>query len=106
VRSSVATGTFLGRVHWAFHLGLALYGMNLGVGLAARFGGARFGVWHHVLYALVAASALAAAVLSFHPALLLTLASLALIPLPPARSGWHPALAGMGLVGYVLAALS
>jgi hypothetical protein len=91
-------------VHWAFQLGLALYGLNLCVGAAARFAGARFGVWHHVLYAAVAGSALLATVLAYHPALLLTVAALAVIPVPSARSGWHPALALVGFSGYLLAA--
>ncbi len=92
-------------MHALWQVGLALYGANLAVGLAARFADARFGVWHHVLYALVAASALAATVFAFHPALLLTVAALAVIPWPSARSGWHPTLALLGLCGYVLAAL-
>ncbi len=91
-------------MHWVFQLGLALYGLNLCVGAAARFAGARFGVWHHVLYAAVAVSALLAAVLAFHPALVVTLAALAVIPVPSARSGWHPALALLGFSGYLVAA--
>lgn len=91
-------------MHWAFQLGLALYGLNLFVGAAARFAGARFGVWHHVLYAAVAVSAVVAAVLAFHPALLVTLAALAVIPVPSARSGSHPALALVGFSGYLVAA--
>ncbi|MCR9161760.1 MAG: hypothetical protein ACE37F_36310 [Nannocystaceae bacterium] len=91
-------------MHWAVQLGLALYGLNLGVGVAARFAGARFGLWHHVLYALVATSALLATVLAYHPALLLTVAALATIPMPSARSAWHPTLALLGFSGYLLAA--
>jgi len=94
----------LQHVTWVFQLGLALYGLNLLVGLAARFAGARFGVWHHVLYALVFASAIAAAVLAFHPGLVLTLAALTAIPWLPARSRWHPALAVVGFTGYLVAA--
>ena len=98
-------GYLRGRVTWVFQLGLCLYGLNLCVGLAARFGGARFGVWHRVLYALVFASTLAATVFDFRPGLLLTVLALAVIPRPPARSGWHPALASVGLLGYLLALL-
>ncbi len=86
-------------------LGLALYGVNLLVGLSARFGGARFGVWHHVLYALVFSSALAVTALDFDPGLLLTLAALALIPIPKTHTLWHPALAAVGLAGYLIAVL-
>ncbi|MGH1341399.1 MAG: hypothetical protein ACRBN8_07610 [Nannocystales bacterium] len=89
---------------WVFQLGLALYAVNLLVGLAARFAGARFGLWHHVLYALVFASAIAAAIWAFHPGLLLTLVALAAIPWLPTRSGWHPALATFGFAGYLAAA--
>ncbi len=89
---------------WVFQLGLALYSVNLLVGLAARFAGARFGAWHHVLYGVVLASTTAAVVLAFHPALLFTLAALAAIPWPSTASGWHPALAVLGLVGYLVAA--
>jgi len=98
-------GYLAGRVPWVFQLGLCLYGVNLCVGLAARFGGARFGVWHHILYALVVTSTLAASVLDFRPGLLLTVIALAAIPRPPARSPWHPALALLGLAGYLLALL-
>ncbi len=94
-----------GRVSWVVQLGLALYGVNLLIGLCARFGGARIGVWHHVFYALVSASALAATVLAFHPGLLLTLAALAVIPIPKARTVWHPAIAAVGLAGYLIAVL-
>lgn len=104
VRSRGCAGTFCGYVTWVFQLGLGLYGLNLLVGMAARFAGARFGVWHHVLYAAVFASAIAAAVLAFHPGLLLTLAALAAIPWLSARSAWHPALAGVGFAGYLIAA--
>ena len=98
-------GYLAGRVPWVFQLGLCLYALNLCVGLAARFGGTRFGVWHHVLYALVAASTLAATVLDFRPGLLLTVLALAVIPRLSARSNGHPALALLGLAGYLLALL-
>lgn len=82
------------------HLGLGLYALNLVVGLSAQFG-LRVGLWHHVLYALVFAGALAAAVWSFHPALLLTLAALAVMPKTRPGSPWHPLMALLGLGGYV-----
>lgn len=105
MRVRAVAGTFELHVSWVFQLGFALYGLNLAVGLAARFGGARFGLGHHLLYAAVVLSSLAAAVWAFHPALLLTLVALALIPIPSARSDWHPTLAVLGLAGYLAAAL-
>jgi len=82
-------------------IGLAPYLMNLAVGAAAQFLRWHFGVWHHVLYAVVVVTALATAWLAFHPALLVTLAALAAFP--KARPGTlsHPALAVLGLLGYL-----
>lgn len=84
------------------YLGLGLYALNLLVGLAAQLG-RRFGVWHHVLYAVVVAGAIAAAWWSFHPALLLTLAALAIMPKTRPGGPLHPGLALVGLAGYVVA---
>ena len=86
-------------------LGLGLYALNLIVGLAAQLG-LRLGVWHHVLYAVVFAGAIAAAVWSFHPTLLLTLAVLAAMPKTRPGSSWHPLMALVGLGGYVGALLA
>ncbi|MEX1368641.1 MAG: hypothetical protein AB1Z98_36270 [Nannocystaceae bacterium] len=80
--------------------GLSLYVLNLGVGTAAQLG-LRFGVIHHVLYALVFAGAIAAAIWAFHPALLLTLAALTIMPKTRPGTPWHPAIAVLGLLGYV-----
>ncbi|MEM6290923.1 MAG: hypothetical protein AAGA54_06640 [Myxococcota bacterium] len=90
---------------WLLYLGLGIYACNLAVGVAARFRGTQFGVWHHVLFAIVCASALAATAFAFHPALFVTLAALAAIPFPSARSAWHPMLAVVGFAGYLAAAL-
>ena len=87
-------------------LGLALYLGNVTIGLLAQFFGRRFGVWHHVLYAAVFAGAIAATVAAFHPALVVTLAALAVFPRARPRTPWHPALAAIGLVGYVLALIA
>lgn len=87
------------------HLGLGLYLLNVAIGVAAQLG-LRFGVWHHVLYAAVLASAVAAAVFAFHPALLVTVGALALFPRARPRTPWHLALATIGLAGYAVAALS
>lgn len=83
--------------------GVSLYVLNMLVGTAAKLRGTRFGVWHHVLYAIVFAAALAAAVLDLHPALLVTLAALAAMPTVSARTLWHPLLATVGLAGWAIA---
>jgi hypothetical protein len=87
-------------------IGLSFYAFNVAVGLMAQFGGRRFGAWHHVLYAAVCATTLAAAVLSFHPALLVTLAALAIFPRARPRSALHPILAVVGGLGYGLTVLT
>ena len=86
---------------WTLHLGVALYLLNLGVGLSAQLFATKFGVVHHVLYALVFTAALAAAVFAFHPALLLTLAALAAMPLTKPGGKLHPAVACLGALGYL-----
>ena len=86
---------------WTLHLGAALYAINLGVGLSAQVLDTKFGVLHHWLYALVFAGAIAAAVFSFHPALLVTLAALALMPSTKPRTPRHPAVACVGALGYL-----
>lgn len=82
------------------YLGLGLYALNLAIGLSAQLG-LRWGTWHHVLYALVFVGAIVAAVTSFHPALLLTLAALAVMPKTRPGSPWHPLVALLGLGGYI-----
>ena len=90
---------------WILHLGAALYAINLAVGLAAQLLRAHFGVFHHWLYAVVFAAAIAAAVFAFHPALLVTLAALAAMPLTKPGSKPHPSVAVIGASGYLLAYL-
>jgi hypothetical protein len=90
---------------WILHLGAALYAINLAVGLAAQLLHANFGVFHHWLYAVVFAGALAAAVFAFHPALLATLVALAAMPKTKPRSKLHPSVAVLGACGYLLAYL-
>ena len=87
----------------AFQAGLSLYVLNMLVGTAAKLRGTRFGIWHHVLYAVVFVAAVVATVLDFHPALLVTLAALAAMPTVPARTVWHPLLATLGLAGWAAA---
>lgn len=84
-------------------LGLSIYLLNCAVGLSAQFGLVRFGVWHHVLYAVVFASTIAALLFAFHPALLVTTLALAVFPRARPRTRWHPALAVIGLLGYLFA---
>ena len=76
------------------------------MGVAAQFTTARFGVFHHVLYAVVFVSAAAAAALEFHPALMITLIALAVFPRARPGTPWHPLLGVIGLVGYVAAAVT
>lgn len=90
---------------WTLHLGAALYAINLAVGLAAQLSHASFGAFHHWLYAVVFAAALAAAVFAFHPALLVTVAALAAMPLTKPGHKTHPSVAMIGAGGYLLAYL-
>lgn len=90
---------------WTLHLGAALYAINLAVGLAAQLAHASFGAFHHWLYAVVFAAALTAAVFAFHPALLVTLAALAAMPLTKPGQKPHPSVAVIGACGYLLAYL-
>ena len=100
-RNSTRPVTSFVPLGWALHLGAALYAINLGVGLSAQLLDKQFGVLHHWLYALVFGAAIAATVFDFHPALLLTLAALALMPLTKPRTPRHPACAGVGALGYL-----
>lgn len=90
---------------WTLHVGAALYAINLAVGLSAQLLHARFGAFHHWLYALVFLAAAAATLLAFHPALLLTLAALALMPRTKPRTPHHPLVAALGALGYLAAYL-
>ncbi|KIG17915.1 hypothetical protein DB30_02343 [Enhygromyxa salina] len=86
---------------WTLHLGAALFALNLAVGLSAQVFGAKFGAAHHWLYGVVFTGAIAAAVLAFHPALLLTILALACMPLTKPGGAAHPAVAVAGALGYV-----
>lgn len=90
-------------MHPALAVAFGLYLLNLAVGLAAQLRLGRFGVWHHVLYFAVFASALAALVLAREGWLLLTAACLAYFPRARPRTWVHPALGIVGLMGYLLA---
>lgn len=85
-------------------VGFALYLLNVAVGILAALG-VRFGRGHHILYAVVLASALAATWAAFAAPLLLTVAALAVLPRTRPRGAWHPTVAMVGLLGYVLALL-
>jgi len=87
-------------------VGFSLYVLNCAAGLAAQLGVVRLGVWHHVLYAVVFASTVAALLFAFHPALLVTAAALAVFPRARPRTRLHPLLAVIGLLGYLFALLS
>ncbi len=94
------------RMHPLFVLGFGLYLANFSVGLAAQLRLARFGVWHHVLYFAVFASAVAALVFAREWWLILTVACLALFPRARPRTWLHPTLGVVGLAGYWLAWLT
>jgi len=93
----------LGPMHPVLAVAFGLYLLNLAVGVAAQLRLARFGVWHHVLYFGVFASAVAALVLAQEAWLGLTVACLAYFPRARPRTWLHPALGAVGLVGYLLA---
>ena len=80
-----------------------LYVLNLIVGVAAQLRLAHFGVWHHLLYFVVFATAVAALILAREGWLILTAGCLALMPRARPRTWLHPTLASIGLAGYVLA---
>lgn len=82
------------------HLAAGLYLVNCLVGLAAQIGGIGFGGWHHALYALVFAAAIAALLTNFHWGMLVVVAALTLFPRARPRTWSHPLLAGLGLLGY------
>lgn len=85
-----------------FAAAFGLYLLNLGVGLAAELRLARFGVWHHLLYFAVFASAAAALFFTQEAGLILTVACLAVFPWARPRTWMHPTLGVLGLVGYLL----
>lgn len=80
-----------------------MYAFNCGMGLMAQQRGRRYGTWHHVVYALVFVTAIAALVWSYHPGLWLTVAALALFPKARPRTWLHPTLALVGAIGYAVA---
>jgi hypothetical protein len=88
------------------HLAAGLYLVNCLVGVAAQLGGVGFGIWHHALYALVFAAAIAALLANFHPGLLLSVTALAAFPRARPRTVWHPTLAAIGLLGHAVTLLS
>ena len=89
-----------------FYLAMGLYLINLGVGAAAQFGHRHFGWFHHALYFTVFVAAIGATILAFHPALLLTLAMLGIMPKTKPGTWRHPAAAILGFSGYVIAIMN
>lgn len=83
------------------YVGFGLYLLNFAVGLGAQLFGLRLGIWHHVLYGFVFAGAVGAAITSWHIGMVVTLVALALFPKARPRTPWHPALAVVGLLGYL-----
>jgi hypothetical protein len=79
----------------------ALYLGNCGLGVLAQLTHRGFGWLHHAVYAAVFASAIAATIVSFHFALLVTLAALTVFPRARPRSFAHPLLAVVGALGYL-----
>jgi hypothetical protein len=79
-----------------------LYLLNIVVGIIAQLKLYHFGKAHHILYFIVFASAIFATLVHFHPALLLTLLALFLMPKSRPWTWKHPFCAALGLLGYVL----
>lgn len=88
------------------HVAAGLYVVNCLVGLVAQFGGIGFGGWHHALYAIVLVAAVLALPGNFGPGMCVVVAALLLFPRARPRTFWHPLLAGLGLLGYVLTLLA
>lgn len=84
------------------HIAFGLYLANLLVGAAAQFTRRHLGLAHHILYFIVFTTAVLAALVSFHPALLLTLLMLALMPKSKPGHWTHPAAALLGVTGYLI----
>jgi hypothetical protein len=85
-----------------FWCAFGLYCANIFVGIVAHLRWFHFGKAHHILYFVVFAFAIAATVFAFHPALLLTLLALSLLPKSRPWTWKHPVCALAGLLGYVL----
>jgi hypothetical protein len=89
-----------------FYAAFGLYCVNMVVGIIAQLRLFHFGKAHHILYFVIFATAIATTVFSFHPALLLTLCALTLMPKSRPWTWQHPTSAVLGLVGYLLALAS
>ncbi len=81
------------------------YVFTMCVGFVAYFSRRRFGWVHHALYLVVSLLVVGALVMSRRWELLGTIACLALLSRFRARSFWHPALAGAGLVALAVTVL-
>lgn len=87
-------------------LGFAFYLVNVAVGVCAQVLRTRFGRWHHGLYAIVFVTAVIGWLASGAHAVLITIGALAVFPLARPHTWKHPALALLGLLGYVAALMS
>lgn len=90
---------------WILWSAFALYAANMLVGVVAWRGWYTFGKAHHVLYFVVFAAAVAAAIFAFHAALMITIAALATMPLTRPHKWQHPVVAIVGFAGYCVAAV-
>ena len=81
------------------------YFTNIVLGLAAQLGVIRLGFLHHVLYALVFALAVLALWSHDGWGMWLVVTVLSVFPFARPRTPWHPGLAAIGALGYVLAGL-
>lgn len=84
---------------------IGLYCVNNLVGLIAQLRWYHFGKAHHILYFFVFLSAIVASLFNFHPALLLTLAALAMMPKSKPWTWKHPVCAVLGGLGYLITLL-
>jgi hypothetical protein len=80
-----------------------LYVVNLVIGITAQLKLYHFGKVHHYIYFFVVVASIAAMVVHFHPALLLTLISLILMPKSKPWTWKHPACAAVGFLGFLFA---
>ncbi|MBI3394859.1 MAG: hypothetical protein HY042_03410 [Spirochaetia bacterium] len=84
---------------------LVLYTCTMMLGISSEFLRVRFGRLHHVMYFLTFAVAAVCAVTSFHWALILVIAVLALLPVTRGRTWEHRVLGAAGFFAAILAAI-
>jgi hypothetical protein len=84
-------------------LGFTVYTLNVCVGALAQWTSLRFGWLHHLLFAVVLATSIAALLFAFHPALVITVGALILMPRMRPHTLGHPVVAMTGFAAYLLA---